>query len=182
MSRDSKFLARVLRHEPEAIGIDLDPQGWVRIDELLRQMKKAGRGLTRAQLLELVESNDKARFTLSPDGRRLRAAQGHSVDVDLGLPTVVPPETLYHGTASQSLDAIFKDGLRPGRRRQVHLSPDPETAVLVGRRHGKPTILNIAAAEMHANGHLFYLADNGIWLTNVVPTRYIGFGVVPPAG
>jgi putative RNA 2'-phosphotransferase len=178
MSSDSKFLSRVLRHEPELIDIRLDPNGWVQVDELLRSLKKAGRKITERQLVEIVETNDKRRFTLSDDGHRIRAAQGHSVEVDLGLPSVVPPETLYHGTASQSLDAIFQTGLNPGRRRQVHLSSDPETANKVGQRHGKPTVLRVDAAAMHAAGHLFYRADNGVWLTVTVPASYLGFGIV----
>ncbi|SEL62396.1 putative RNA 2'-phosphotransferase [Roseivivax marinus] len=178
MSRDSKFLSRVLRHEPELIEIRLDPQGWVLIDELLRKVKKVGRSLTREQLREIVETNDKRRFTLSSDGRRIRAAQGHSVDVDLGLSPQVPPEVLYHGTAAQNLDAIFQSGLDPGRRRQVHLSPDPETATRVGRRHGKPTVLRVDAGKMHADGHIFTCSDNGVWLTDSVPAGYLGFGVV----
>ena len=141
-------------------------------------MKRAGRGLTKEQLLDIVDTNDKRRFTISMDGRRIRAAQGHSVEVDLGLPTVTPPEMLYHGTASQNLDAIFEIGLNPGRRRQVHLSPDPETAMRVGRRHGKPIVLRVEASKMHAEGHIFYLSDNGVWLTDSVPAPYLGFGLV----
>lgn len=177
MSRDSKYLSRVLRHEPELIDLRIDRHGWVWINELLRQLKKAGRGLSRAQLLEIVETNDKKRFTISDDGRRIRAAQGHSIEVDLGLPAVAPPDTLYHGTASQSLDRIFESGLNPGRRRQVHLSQDPETATRVGRRHGKPVVLRVAAGRMHANGCTFFHADNGVWLTEAVPAEYLSFGL-----
>jgi putative RNA 2'-phosphotransferase len=178
MSRDSKFLSRVLRHEPELIDIQIDREGWVQVEELLRKLKKAGRALSRDQLRHIVDTNDKRRFTLSPDGRRLRAAQGHSIDVDLGLPAITPPDTLYHGTASQNLDKIFESGLNPGRRRQVHLSPDPETATRVGRRQGKPVVLRIDAARMHADGYAFFRADNGVWLTDTVPTKYLGFGLV----
>ncbi|WP_187428232.1 putative RNA 2'-phosphotransferase [Roseobacter fucihabitans] len=178
MSSDSKFLSRILRHEPELIDVRIDRRGWVQVDELLLKLKKAGRGLTKAQLLKIIETNDKRRFTLSPDGRRLRAAQGHSIDVDLDLSPVTPPDTLYHGTASQSLDAIFETGLNPGRRHQVHLSPDPETAMRVGQRHGKPTVLRVGAAAMHAAGHAFYRTDNGVWLTDSVPPPYLGFGIV----
>ncbi|EAQ04639.1 hypothetical protein OB2597_05135 [Pseudooceanicola batsensis HTCC2597] len=178
MSSDSKFLSRVLRHEPELIAIQLDPQGWVSVDDLLRRLKKVGHGMSREQLREIVETNDKRRFTLSADGRRIRAAQGHSVDVDLGLTPLVPPEFLYHGTAAQNLDAIFETGLNPGRRRQVHLSPEPETANRVGQRHGKPTVLRVEASKMHADGFVFTCSDNGVWLTDSVPAAYLGFGVM----
>lgn len=178
MSNDSKFLARVLRHDPELIDIELDGHGWAAIDDLLRRLKKAGRGLSRLQLIEIVETNDKKRFTISEDGRRIRAAQGHSIDIDLGLPAVTPPPTLYHGTASQSLDRIFESGLNPGRRRQVHLSSDPEAATRVGARHGKPVVLSVDAGRMHADGCTFFRADNGVWLTDIVPAVYLGFGVI----
>lgn len=176
MSKDSRFLSRILRHEPETIGLALDAQGWASVDELLRRMKKAGHAMTRAMLLEIVESNDKQRFTLSRDGRRIRAAQGHSIAVDLGLAPLVPPEFLYHGTARASLDAIFQEGLQPARRRQVHLSKDRTTAEQVGARHGKPVVLRVEAGRMHAEGHVFLRADNGVWLVDHVPSGYLGFG------
>ncbi|PWE49241.1 RNA--NAD 2'-phosphotransferase [Thioclava sp. NG1] len=174
MSRDSKFLARILRHTPEEIGLELDPQGWARIDELLRSLRKAGRVMSRAQLEEIVATNNKSRFTLSGD--LIRAAQGHSVDVNLGLPRIEPPETLFHGTAVRNLDAIFSEGLVPGRRRHVHLSGDPAAAIHVGKRHGKATVLRVETGRMHTSGHAFYRADNGVWLTDFVPSRYLGFG------
>lgn len=175
MSRESKFLARILRHAPDEIGVTLDAAGWVRIDLLLRAMKKKGRGMTRAQLEDLVETNDKRRFTIRKD--MIRAAQGHSISVDLGLQPLSPPEFLYHGTASQSLDAIFASGLLPGGRRHVHLSADPSTAAGVGKRHGKPTVLQVEAVRMHAEGYVFCRADNGVWLTDHVPSEYLRFGV-----
>lgn len=178
MSRDSKFLARVLRHEPDLINIRLDREGWVQVDELLRKLKQAGRKRSRDQLRQIVDTNDKRRFTLSLDGRRLRAAQGHSINVDLALPAIAPPDTLYHGTASQNLDKIFEGGLNAGRRRQVHLSSDPETATRVGRRHGKPVVLRIDAGKIHADGCAFFLSDNGVWLTYSVPAEYLSFGVI----
>lgn len=178
MSRESKFLSLVLRHKPEEIGLQLDKHGWVRVDDLLRKLKKANRKLSRDELTQLVESNDKKRFTLSDDGQRIRAAQGHSVDVDLGLEPQRPPDELYHGTASANLDAIFSDGLNPGRRKQVHLSLDPDTAERVGQRHGKPVVLRVEAQRMFEDGFDFFRSDNGVWLTDKVPATYLGFGRV----
>lgn len=175
MSRTSKFLSRILRHEPEEIGLSLRPGGWVPINELLRALKRAGHPLTRAELEALVASNDKQRFTISEDGRRIRAAQGHSIAVELGLPAATPSAVLYHGTASANLDAIFAEGIQPGRRQFVHLSPDTDTAQLVGRRHGRAVVLRIDAAAMHADGHEFFRADNGVWLTAIVPSSYLSF-------
>lgn len=175
MSKESKFLSRVLRHEPEAAGVVLGPGGWVAVDELLRGMKAVGHAMKLDDLLRIVSENDKQRFTLSDDGRRIRAAQGHSVDVDLGLEAAVPPTELYHGTATANLDAIFAEGLMPGRRKHVHLSSDKDTALRVGQRHGKPVALLVDAAGMHAAGHGFWQADNGVWLTDTVPPAFIGF-------
>lgn len=175
MSRDSKFLSRILRHEPELIGLTLASGGWVQVEDLLRGMKRAGHGLSRGELDRIVAGNDKRRFTLSEDGRRIRAAQGHSVAVDLGLPQAVPPTQLYHGTASANLDAIWDQGLRPGQRRHVHLSPDMDTAMKVGRRHGRAVVLTVAAERMHAEGQVFWRSDNGVWLTDHVAPAYLGF-------
>jgi putative RNA 2'-phosphotransferase len=175
MSRDSKLLSRILRHTPHEIGLTLDAQGWVLVDDLLKALRRAGRPMTRAELIAVIALDDKQRFTLSADGRRLRAAQGHSILVDLQLAPAVPPEVLYHGTSRRSLDAIFAMGLRPGRRRQVHLSPERETAQQVGQRHGKPVVLRVAAAHMHREGHTFQRSENGVWLTDQVPAVYLSF-------
>jgi len=176
MSKEiSKFLSYVLRHAPESIGLSLDANGWAEVEELLAKARKAGRGIDLATLQEVVAQNDKRRFTLSEDGRRIRAAQGHSIAVDLALAPSEPPPLLYHGTATRNLDAILAEGLKPGRRQQVHLSLDPETALKVGQRHGKPTVLTVDAAAMHRDGYALFRADNGVWLTDSVPARYLSF-------
>ncbi len=169
----SKFLSYVLRHAPHSIGLALDANGWASVDELLAKCAEAGKTLDRAALEDIVQTNDKKRFTLSADGLRIRAAQGHSVEVALGLPPVMPPPILYHGTATRFLPSIRSDGLKPGSRQQVHLSSDESTALAVGQRHGKPHILRIAAGEMHGRGIDFFLADNGVWLTDNVPPEFI---------
>ena len=182
MSRESRFLSLVLRHKPEEIGLKLDSAGWVEIDHLLRALKRSGRRLSREALERIVAENDKRRFTISQDGCRIRAAQGHSVDVDLKLPASPPPVVLYHGTARDNLDEIFRTGIVPRSRRQVHLSPDAATALAVGKRHGKPVVLQVAASLMAPEGHTFHLADNGVWLTDEVPPEFIGFATNPIGG
>ncbi len=175
MSRKSKFLSLVLRHHPEEIGVTLDAAGWVHVDELLRKLSKAGRRMSRTELETLVQENDKQRFTLSADGNRIRAAQGHSLDVDLGLHASDPPATLFHGTARRNLDSIFSEGIGPGKRRMVHLSTEMATALTVGSRHGRAVILEVDAARMAKDGHIFQQADNGVWMTKLVPAQYLGF-------
>jgi putative RNA 2'-phosphotransferase len=165
----SKFLSKVLRHAPGSVGLRLDEAGWAEVEELLAAAARAGVALDRPTLERVVGENDKQRFAFSADGRRIRASQGHSVEVELGLEPREPPETLYHGTAEHNLESIRREGLRPGRRTHVHLSADPDTAVAVGRRHGRPVVLRVAAGRMHRAGHAFYRSDNGVWLTGAVP-------------
>lgn len=173
--RVSKFLSLVLRHRPEGIGITLDTAGWVDVDELLAASGRAGVPLDRATLERVVAENDKRRFALSPDGRRIRASQGHSVAVELGLDPVAPPEVLYHGTATRFLESIRREGLRPGSRTHVHLSGDEATARAVGSRHGSPVVLTVAAGAMHRAGHRFFRSENGVWLTDSVPSEHLRF-------
>ncbi|WP_316526961.1 RNA 2'-phosphotransferase [Kitasatospora brasiliensis] len=171
--RSSKMLSRVLRHEPALVGVTPDGSGWVRVDELLAGFAARGRPLTRDELDHIVATNDKRRFGYSPDGLSIRANQGHTVAVDLGLAAAVPPPVLYHGTADRHLAAIFREGLRPMARRDVHLSADTETATKVGARHGRPVVLTVHASAMAAAGHEFRLSENGVWLTDAVPPRYL---------
>ncbi|MFJ7908098.1 RNA 2'-phosphotransferase [Kitasatospora sp. NPDC096204] len=171
--RSSKMLSRILRHEPGLVGITLDGAGWVRVDELLTALAARGRPLTRAELDHVVATNNKRRFGYSPDGLSIRANQGHTVVVDLGLAAAVPPPVLYHGTAGRHLAAIFHEGLRPMARQDVHLSADTETATRVGARHGRPVVLTVNAAAMAAAGHEFRLSENGVWLTDAVPPQFL---------
>jgi putative RNA 2'-phosphotransferase len=171
----SKFVSKVLRHAPESVGLRLDEAGWVDVDELLAAAERTGVALDRPTLERVVAENDKKRFALSADGLRIRASQGHSVAVELGLTPVDPPEVLFHGTADRNLDAIRAQGLIPGRRTHVHLSADEATAVNVGRRHGQPVVLRVQSGEMHRAGRAFFRSDNGVWLTAAVPSAHIHF-------
>lgn len=171
--QDSKFLSLVLRHKPEVIGIRLDRNGWVCINDLLTALEGHGRDLDLDRLQHIVATNDKKRFEISADGNRIRARQGHSVEVELGYEPAEPPARLFHGTVAKYLSSIRAEGLTPGSRNHVHLSPDEKTAIAVGARRGKPIILIIDSQHMHDNGHLFYLTDNNVWLTGRVPAQYL---------
>jgi putative RNA 2'-phosphotransferase len=171
--RLSKRLSYALRHHPEALGLTLDPQGWVAVDTLLAALIQEGLKVDRAALDELVSSNDKQRFAYSPDGHSIRASQGHSVPIELGYQALTPPAALYHGTVAKVLPAIQREGLHKGQRHHVHLSTDRETASRVGGRRGKPVILLVDAAAMHADGHAFFCSENGVWLTEAVPPQYL---------
>lgn len=170
----SKFLSYVLRHKPESIGITLNQNGWVDIDVLLVQAQQHGRNISHSLLMEVVENNNKKRFTISEDGKQIRAAQGHSTkQVNIQHEAVLPPDVLYHGTATRFLKSILAQGLISGSRHHVHLSADVETAKTVGMRHGMPVILRVDAAAMCEAGHEFYLSDNGVWLTEKVPSQFL---------
>ena len=169
----SKFLSLVLRHRPETVGITLDAEGWVAVDELLKACADHGRVISRERLGEVVRTNDKQRFSFSPDGLRIRARQGHSVPVELGLVPVEPPELLYHGTVERFLPSIRRTGLVRGKRHHVHLSGDAQTATRVGQRRGRPIVLVIEARRMYGDGHSFYRSENGVWLTDAVSIQYL---------
>lgn len=169
----SKFISLVLRHKPEEIGLVLDANGWADTEELIRKINEKGGGLTLSILEEIVETNDKKRFAFNEDHSRIRASQGHSIDVVLGLEPVQPPDILYHGTAEKNLPSILENGLASQSRQHVHLSATTDTARQVGSRHGKPVVLTINAAAMYKDGHVFFLSANKVWLTHSVPLKYI---------
>lgn len=171
----SKWMSLVLRHDPAKFGVELDEAGWTRVDDLLAAAGRAGVPLDDATLRRVVADNDKQRFAVSTDGAMIRASQGHSVEVELGLEPVDPPPVLFHGTATRFLDSIRREGLLRGSRRHVHLSADGETATMVGARHGRPAVLRIDAARMHADGHRFFRSANGVWLTDAVAAEYLDF-------
>jgi putative RNA 2'-phosphotransferase len=169
----SKFLSLVLRHKPERIGIRLDEAGWTSVSELLAACNAHGFSLKHEELHRVVENNDKKRFAFSADGSRIRASQGHSIQVELDYAPAVPPEILYHGTAERFLSSIKEGGLIKGRRHHVHLSSEEPTARAVGQRYGKPVVLKINSGLMHEEGFEFYRSANGVWLTEHVPVRFI---------
>ena len=171
----SRFLSLVLRHRPGLIGLQLDAAGWADIETLIG-LSQAHRPLTREQIETVVANSDKQRFAISEDGLRIRANQGHSVTVDLGLDTVPPPDRLFHGTAARCVDSIRREGLSKRSRHHVHLSSDIDTAMRVGARHGAPVVLAVDAAAMAAAGHAFRRSANGVWLTDAVPPVFIDFG------
>ncbi|KAJ8904643.1 hypothetical protein NDN08_001161 [Rhodosorus marinus] len=169
----SKKLSFWLRHRPDKAGLILDQNGWANVDEVLRALSESGRACGWEGLLRVVDTNDKQRFVISPDGSLIRARQGHSVHVDLGLKPVTPPQVLYHGTVERFWSSIAADGLKKMNRHHVHLSSEISTASKVGFRRGQPVILEISAAEMYNNGKEFFVTENGVWLTDSVPSEFI---------
>jgi putative RNA 2'-phosphotransferase len=175
LTKISKFLSLVLRHSPETIGIKIDYQGgWTDTAILIQKINQNGKYHIDMQILEeIVRTDEKQRYSFNPDKTKIRANQGHSIPIDLDLKEQIPPEILYHGTATRFLQEISEKGLKPMSRHHVHLSKDEETALKVGKRHGKPYILKIKSGEMHQKGFKFYLSDNGVWLTEQVPSEFL---------
>jgi len=175
LKRDSKFLSLVLRHQPDKIGIQLDEQGWVSVNELLQQLNKHGKKFDLTKLEKVVENNNKKRFAFNEDASKIRANQGHSVKINLGYEATTPPELLFHGTATRFLESIKATGLQKRNRNHVHLSANLDTAENVGKRHGKVVILQVKAKAMQEAGFEFHLSENNVWLTDNVPVEYLIF-------
>lgn len=179
MSKDekslSKFLSIILRHKPETIGLTLDEHGWAEVDELITKASLHNMLFSFERLNRIVEGNDKQRFIFSDDRLRIRANQGHSINVDLQLKEKEPPHQLFHGTALKNIESIKVHGLLKGERHHVHLSADTETAVSVGKRYGKPSVIRVDAEAMYREQFKFYESENKVWLTDYVPVRYLRF-------
>lgn len=169
----SKFLSLILRHDPGCIGLLLDTSGYAIISELLERLKVKNICITYDDLLTIVKEDSKQRYKIREDGLAIRANQGHSIDVDLGLQGCIPPNILYHGTASKFVDAICAKGLVPGTRQYVHLSEEYKTAITVGKRHGIPVVFTVYTGKMQHDGHAFYKSENNVWLVKYVPIEYL---------
>lgn len=172
----SKFISLVLRHKPEEIGLTLDANGWAKVDELIKKANNHKFTFSLEDLQRVVAENDKKRFSFSEDGKKIRANQGHSIEVDLALEAAVPPAVLYHGTATRFLGLIMHEGLKPMQRHAVHMTENKDTAVATGQRHGSPIVLVIDAARMSLDGIEFQRSANGVWLTPHVDPMYITVG------
>lgn len=169
----SKFLSLVLRHKPEEIGLTLEDGGWIPVEKLIKACDNYGKKFTLTELSEVVETNEKKRFSFDETGKKIRANQGHSVEVEIGFEEREPPADLYHGTAEKNLGVIFAEGLKKMARHHVHLSVETETARAVGTRYGKPVILRVDTAKMRDAEFKFYVSANGVWLVDAVPAEFL---------
>ncbi len=168
-----KFISLILRHKPETIGIELDERGWADVNELIAGVQKTSPDFNMEVLEEIVRSNSKQRYSFNDDHTKIRANQGHSIQVDVELKEETPPAILYHGTGEKSVASIQEQGLLPQSRLYVHLSKDKSTAINVGSRHEKPVFFTVQSGSMHEEGYKFFLSENGVWLTKNVPQKYL---------
>lgn len=166
----SKYLALILRHKPELFNLELMPNGWIQVEQLLNNTD-----FTMTELEEIVTTDTKGRYQFSEEKQFIRAVQGHSVNVEMNFKEFIPTEDLYHGTAKKYLDNILSDGIKKMSRQYVHLSTNIETAIKVGKRHGEVVVLSINAKKMHEDGYKFFIAENGVILTDFVPTKYFNY-------
>lgn len=182
-SKLGSALCFVLRHEPESIGVAMDKQAWVSVNELIEKFNAGRTGskmpLNLPMLMEIVRTDNKQRYGLKFSGRDLmiRCRQGHSIPwLEMDYSVEKPPVILYHGTICPYLEKIMKEGLCPMERQKVHLSIDIATAETVaGRRkkEGTSVILQVDTKQMAADGIIFYLSDNDVWLTDYVDPKYL---------
>jgi putative RNA 2'-phosphotransferase len=166
--KQSKFLSLILRHKPETVGLILGSAGWALVSDILTKCD-----MSMTELEVVVEQNDKKRFEFSEDKTKIRASQGHSVDIDLDYVSTVPPKHLFHGTTNKAIFQILMHGIKKMQRHHVHMSSDRETAITVGRRKGDPYVLTVKSQEMYLDGYKFYQSTNGVWLTDYVPEKYL---------
>jgi putative RNA 2'-phosphotransferase len=172
MTEMSRLISQLLRHQPQKLGLTIDSHGWMDTDQLIEKLN-AIQPFTMETLEEIVRTDSKRRYSFNADKSCIRANQGHSIPVDLGLLPVRPPKVLYHGTATRFARSIEQQGLRPMSRQYVHLSEDPSVAVAVGSRHGAPVVYEVDAQRMYEAGHDFFCSENGVWLTKAVPIEYL---------
>lgn len=168
LERVSRFISLILRHKPEIIGIELDEHGWANVDELLKGIE-----IDFDTLEKIVREDEKGRYSFNDDKTKIRANQGHSINVDVELEEKIPPDVLYHGTGQKYVDSINKIGLIPKTRLYVHMTEDLEVAKITGMRHGKLIVYQIDAKKMNNDGILFYKSVNNVWLTKDVETKYL---------
>lgn len=169
----NKYLCLILRHKPETVGVELDKKGWTDVTLLIENLKKKGKIIDFKLLNQIVETDNKNRFSFNETFDKIRANQGHSIKIDLGYEAQQPPKTLYHGTATRLVKSILKNGLDKRNRHHVHLSLDVKSAIEVGQRHGEPFVFKVMAGQMFKDGIKFYLSENGVWLTDNVPVKYL---------
>ena len=169
----SKFISLILRHKPEEVGITLDEHGWAKVNDLINGINNSGRKIDKDVLEEIIRTDNKQRYSFNEDKTKIRANQGHSIPVVIDFKELEPPDTLYHGTATKSIEGMQAQGIKPMSRLYVHLSKDFETAKQVGSRHGECVVLVINAKKMYKDGIKFYLSENGVWLTESVDPKYI---------
>lgn len=165
LMRASRRLSYLLRHQKE--NPPIDKNGFALVKDILSELK-----INKDKLDYIVQNNDKKRFEYSKDNLKIRACQGHTIDVDVDLVEAKPPVYLYHGTSTKSISSIMDSGILKMKRLYVHLIEDIEIAKSNGSRFGSPCVILVNAEEMYENGIKFYKSKNNVWLTDKVESKY----------
>lgn len=169
VTKKSKYLSLLLRHDPSQAGLSLDCAGWTDVRALLHAV-----GWSMSELEEIVSTDEKKRYEFDQYKTKIRASQGHSVDVDLGYEIKIPPEYLYHGTSRDNLDSIKSSGLLKMERHDVHMFADKDLALDIAKKRRKnPIVLAISSGQMSTDGFEFNLSANNVWLVKTVPPSYL---------
>jgi putative RNA 2'-phosphotransferase len=169
--RLSRFLSLVLRHRAHSFGLDVDAEGFVRMDDLLDLIAERQRSLdwVDAEHIEaLVGREGRHRFEIRGD--KVRATYGHSFERPIRYEPADPPEQLYISVPRAKLAEIRSRGIHPVGRQYVHLSVDPEEADEIGRHHDPtPTRVTVEARTAQGKGILFHHPADGIYLVASLP-------------
>lgn len=171
--KKSRYLAYILRHNPLSIALELDEHGWADVEQLLTKMRQCGKSITLTELKEIVQTDEKERYSFSDDEKKIRANYGHSVQVDLELKPTVPPDILYHGTCKERVDSIKKAGLNKGSRLYVHLTSSEFSATKLSELNENPYVFKIDAKAMYNDGYKIFHSKRTVWLTEYVPPKYL---------
>ena len=170
-----RTMAGVLRHFPDRYGLEMDANGWIDLHDFLTALtirNKRFRFLKPNHVLGLIQTDPKGRYEFR-DGK-IRATYGHSLDVDLDLPTENIPDVLFYPTSEEELSVLLGAGLRPSDRKMVHLSGTFHAAVEAGRvRIQVPVIVEIDAKSARTSGIVIKKAGKTVYLTTEVPPEFL---------
>lgn len=175
---NSKYLCYLLRHKPESISLTMDRHGWVNIDELISKINRTEKHRTDwKQIKAIVDNDDKGRFRISDDSKRIKACQGHSIPwVEPELEQRTPPKYLYHGTTAEAYCEIERCGaVLKMSRHAVHLHEDELMAwqVACRRKNKTPIVLKVDSGTMAEQGIVFSISENSVWFCDQIPIEYV---------
>jgi len=153
----------------------MDINGWIDVKDIIRQFKKGGKRyhwLRPHHFTAIAETDPKGRYEVR--GNTIRATYGHTVEIELDLPTDNIPDALYFPCDPKQTENLLEVGISPSGRAHVHLSATIRNAAEAGHVHfALPTILEVDTAQMYAAGETIWHAGITVYLTENVPPQYL---------